>query len=215
MLKSIKFLLIRLSLFLLYRLIRLYSRTFRLTVENEKAWMDILEDGGRILICTWHQQFFSAIRHFKHYEAYQPALMISQSRDGDFIADIARRSGWFPVRGSSSRGGEEALGLMVERLKLTRLAGHVVDGPRGPSGRVKTGLIRLAQAADAVIVPFTVSADRTWTMNSWDRFMVPRPFARVRLRFDVPVRLKPADTPEEMEEQRRRVETIMLPGLIR
>jgi len=102
---------------------------------------------------------------------------------------------------------------MVDRLKLTRLAGHVVDGPRGPAGRVKTGLIPLAQAADAVIVPFTVSADRAWTMNSWDRFMLPKPFARVRLRFDRPIRLEHTETVEEMERQRCRVERVMLPGL--
>jgi len=215
MLKRIKFLLARLSLFLLYRLIRLYALTFRLTVENERAWMDILEGGGRVLICTWHQQFFAAIRHFKNYAAYEPALMISRSRDGDVIAGVARRSGWFPVRGSSSRGGEEALAEMVERLQLTRLAGHVVDGPRGPAGRVKTGLIRLAQAADAVIAPFSVSADRAWTMNSWDRFMIPKPFARVRLRFQPPIRLEPATTGEEMEVQRLMVEQTMLPGLRR
>jgi len=215
MLKAVKFLLARLSLFLLYRLIRLYALTFRLTVENEGAWMDVLEAGGRVLICTWHQQFFAAIRHFKNYDAYEPALMISRSRDGDVIAGVARRSGWFPVRGSSSKGGEEALAQMVERLKLTRLAGHVVDGPRGPAGRVKTGLIRLAQAADAVIAPFTVSADRAWVLNSWDRFMIPKPFARVRLRFEPPVRLERTETAEEVEAQRLRVERILLPGLRR
>ena len=212
--KSIKFLLARLLVFFLYRLIRAYSLTFRFTVENEQPWMEHLRGGGRVLICTWHQQFFAAIRHFRNYEPYRPALMISKSRDGDFIAAVARRSGWYPVRGSSSREGEKALALMVQRLKLTRLAGHVVDGPRGPAGRVKTGLIRLAQAADAVIVPFSVSADRAWHMKSWDRFMIPKPFARVRLRFDRMISLEPADTAEQMEEQRLRVETRMRPGLI-
>ncbi len=155
--KSIKFLLARLFLFFLYRLIRAYSLTFRFSVENEEAWMDHLRGGGKVLICTWHQQFFAAIRHFRTPRSYQPALMISKSRDGDVIAAVARRSGWYPVRGSSSREGEKALALMAERLRLTRLAGHVVDGPRGPAGRVKPGLIRLARAADAVIVPFSVS----------------------------------------------------------
>jgi len=214
MLKSIKFLLARLFESLLYGLIRLYGLTFRLTVENEREWMDVLEGGGRGVVCTWHQQFFSAIRPFKKYEAWRPALMISLSRDGDFIAGVARRSGWFPVRGSSSRQGDKALWEMVERIHLTRMAGHVVDGPRGPAGRVKTGLIRLAQASGAVIVPFTVSADRAWFMKSWDRFMIPKPFARVLLRFQRPVRLEPAETAEEVERQRLRVEAIMRPGLI-
>ena len=215
MLKSLKFLLARLFESILYRLIRLYCLTFRLTVENEREWMDILEAGGRVVICTWHQQFFAAIRHFKNYEAWQPALMISLSRDGDFIAGVARRSGWFPVRGSSSRQGEEALSRTVERLRLTGMAGHVVDGPRGPAGRVKTGLVRLAREAGAVIVPFTVSADRAWLLRSWDRFMVPKPFAWVRIRFDRPLPPPPAGTAEELEIARGRVEAVMRPGLIR
>jgi lysophospholipid acyltransferase (LPLAT)-like uncharacterized protein len=94
MLKRIKFLLAKIFLFVIYRLVRAYSLTLRLTVENENRWMDHLKDGGTVLICTWHQQFFAAIRHFKNYEDYDPALMISKSRDGDLIAEIAGRSGW-------------------------------------------------------------------------------------------------------------------------
>jgi lysophospholipid acyltransferase (LPLAT)-like uncharacterized protein len=139
--------------------------------------------------------------------------MISKSRDGDFIAGIAQRSGWYPVRGSSSKDGDKALGTMIERLKKTGLAGHVVDGPRGPVGKVKTGLIRLAHAADAVIVPFSVSAERAWHFNSWDRFMLPKPFSRVTLRFGDIIRLDPAETPEDVERQRHQVEKIMLPDL--
>ena len=213
--KTIKFIFVRFLLFLIYRLIRLYTLTFRLSIENEEGWMNYLEKGGTVLLCTWHQQFFSAIRPFKRYEKYRPALMISKSRDGDFIAGVAARSGWYPVRGSSSKDGGEALAIMIEQLKKTRLAGHVVDGPRGPSGNVKSGLIRLAHAADAVIVPFQVFADRSWHMNSWDKFLLPKPFSRVTLRFGDRIRLAPAKTLEEVERQRRQVEEIMRPTLIR
>jgi len=140
-------------LFLFYFIIRIYSWTFRLHIENEKEWMDHLKGGGSILLCCWHQQFFSAIRHFKSYESLQPSLMISKSKDGDIIAKIAEYSGWTIVRGSSSKGGVEALKGMIERLEQTRLAGHIVDGPRGPSGVVKAGVISIARATHARIVP--------------------------------------------------------------
>ena len=65
-----------------YHIIRAYSWTFRLHVENEKPWLEYLQNGGRVLLCGWHQMFFAAIRHFKTYAAYHPALMISQSKDG-------------------------------------------------------------------------------------------------------------------------------------
>ena len=161
------------------------------------------------MLCTWHQQFFSAIRHFKTYEPYKPSLMISQSSDGDIIAGIARLSGWHPIRGSSSKGGRKALREIIGRLKTSGLAAHVVDGPRGPIGEVKAGAIQLALIADAVIVPFYVSADRAWFFNSWDKFFIPKPFARVRIRFDSPIALFRPKTDADFELQRKQVEEIM------
>ena len=215
MLKALKFFLVRLLASVLYRLIRAYIWTFCLRIKNEESWMNHLKNGGTVLICTWHQQFFTAIRHFKNYEDYSPALMISKSRDGDFIAGIAERSGWHPVRGSSSRDGSKALSEMIVRLKKTRLAAHIIDGPRGPSGEVKAGLIRLASATDAVIVPFYVSADKAWYLNSWDKFMLPKPFSRVSLHFGDMIQLRSVERPETFEKQRLYIEKVMLPGLNR
>ena len=105
MLKKYKFLLADKLQNIFYYLIRAYSWTFRLRVENEKPWLDYLQSGGKILLCCWHQQFFSAVRYFKNYAPYHPALMISQSKDGDVIARIAEKTGWHTVRGSSSKDG--------------------------------------------------------------------------------------------------------------
>jgi lysophospholipid acyltransferase (LPLAT)-like uncharacterized protein len=198
---------------LLYRFIRAYGATFRLEVKNERPWMDYLQQGGNVLICTWHQQFFAAIRYFKTYEQYTPPLMISKSMDGSIIAGVARRTGWNPVLGSSSRGGAEALKGMIDSFRLSRLAGHVVDGPRGPAGKIKAGVIRLAHATDAVIVPFYTDADRAWFFNSWDNFLLPKPFSRVTLTYGDMIRFNPTTDPDEFEGQRARLEEIMTPGL--
>jgi lysophospholipid acyltransferase (LPLAT)-like uncharacterized protein len=130
----------------LYRFIRLYSATFRIQVENEKEWMDHLRNGGRVVLCTWHQQFFAIIRHFQTYRNFKPSLMISKSSDGEIVAGVAERSGWHAVRGSSSRDGREALKKMIHRLSQSGLAVHIVDGPKGPAGIVKAGVIKLAHA---------------------------------------------------------------------
>jgi hypothetical protein len=191
----------------------LYSWTFRFTVENEREWKTHIENGGRVVLCTWHQQFFSAIRHFKTYEPYRPSLMISQSSDGDIIAGIARLSGWHPVRGSSSKEGRKALREIIKCLKASGLAAHIMDGPRGPIGKVKAGAIQLALMSDAVIVPFYVSADRAWFFNSWDRFFIPMPFAKVHLRFDAPIQLFRSKSEADFEYQRKRVEERMVPQL--
>ena len=200
----------RLSILLLV-VLRLYSRTFRITIENEECWMDYLKSGGSVLLCTWHQQFFSAIRPFKAYEPFKPALMISKSQDGDIIARIAGKQGWQVVRGSSSRGGGQALREMVRRLGQSGLAAHIVDGPRGPAGVVKAGVISLARATGAVIVPFYTSADRAWYFRSWDRFMLPKPFARVTLRFGP---LIPCPDNDNFDDQRFLLEATMRPYLL-
>lgn len=199
---------------MLYLLIRLYCRTFRLTVVNESRWMSHLAGGGTVLLCTWHQQFFAAIRHFQNYRGYCPGLMISRSRDGEIIAGVAALSGWRPVRGSSSLGGQAALRAMADHLTANRLAGHILDGPKGPAGTVKAGLIRLAHAAGAAIVPFTVVADDCWYAASWDRFMIPKPFSRVEIRYGDMLRFPETTDTAVFESQRRTVEDIMRPGLI-
>jgi lysophospholipid acyltransferase (LPLAT)-like uncharacterized protein len=113
------------------------------------------------------------------------------------------------VRGSSSYGGKKALGEMIERVRQAGLGAHVVDGPKGPAGRVKLGLIKLAQETNAAIVPFYVTTDRCWYVNSWDRFMIPKPGARVSLRFSDPIHLDPASDREALERQRQDVEAQM------
>jgi lysophospholipid acyltransferase (LPLAT)-like uncharacterized protein len=197
----------------LYRFVRLYSSTFKMRIENEKEWMDYYKSGGRVLLCTWHQHFFAAIRHFQSYREFKPALMISKSSDGEMIAGVAERSGWQTVRGSSSRGGKEALREMIDCLRQTRLAGHIVDGPKGPPGIVKAGVIQLALAADAAIIPFYVSADRLWYFNSWDSFFVPKPFARVVISFGELIKYPSAENRDDFENKRLQLEALMRPQL--
>ena len=176
--------------------------------------MDYLKNDGVVLLCVWHQQFFSAIRHFQNYKVFNPCIMISQSSDGQIVAGVAERSGWNTIRGSSSKGGKEALKKMITHLKATKLAAHIVDGPKGPSGKVKPGVIRLAQVTHAVIVPFYVSAEKAWYFKSWDKFLLPKPFAKVRLGFGKMIKFDRTKDKEIFEKQRKQLEDIMLPALI-
>ena len=88
--------------------------------------------------------------------------MISQSRDGDLISGVANKTGWHTPRGSSSRGGKKAMVAMIEHLLTYKFGCHILDGPRGPIGKVKSGVIKMAQEVDALVVPFYVSADNAW-----------------------------------------------------
>jgi len=213
MIKRLKFIIYtRPFIFLVYYVVRLYTATFRLNIENEKSWQAMLNTGQTVILATWHQQFFSAIRHFKTYTPYHPGLMISQSRDGELISGVARRSGWHTPRGSSSRGGKEAMAEMIEHLNTYGFGAHILDGPTGPMGKVKPGIIKMALQTNALIVPFFTEADRACFFNSWDRFMVPKPFAKVRLRFLDPIHVG-AKANEDFETLRKQLEQTMLPGL--
>ena len=197
----------------IYWLVRLYCATFRLKVENEAQWFSYFEQGGKVLLCSWHQQFFAGIRLFKKYKKYQPSLMSSKSLDGQIAAGVAQRAGCYTVWGSSSSSASAALKEMIRRLNDHRLAAHVLDGPRGPAGVVKAGAIAIAHGADAVIVPGVVIADRAWYLNSWDRFMIPKPFARVTIKFLPKIELPSIMDKTEYENQRKKLEEIMQPYL--
>ena len=197
-----------------YGILRVYCRTFRISVINEAPWQDYLQKGGSLLFCCWHQQVFPTLVYIREFRELSPPLMISLSNDGDIGAGIVRRFGWTPVRGSSTKGGLKALKQMIRELRRSRVAGHIVDGPQGPAGIVKPGTITLALAARAVIVPVSISADRAWFFNSWDRFMLPKPFAGVRFAFGEMIHLNGSEGKTDVEACRLQLESVMRPYLI-
>lgn len=136
--------------------------------------------------------------------------MISRSRDGDFIAEVVQKIGWRPVRGSSTRGGREALQVMIRALKEQNVGGHIVDGPTGPPRVIKPGLITIAHRARAVICPAYVLYEKPWIINSWDRFMIPKPFSRVQLRFGRLIEVPEGLGEEAFEALRSRIEREMI-----
>ena len=136
--------------------------------------------------------------------------MISQSRDGDFISKIVSRLAWIPVRGSSTRGGAKALKAMVQKVAENRIGVHIVDGPTGPARMVKPGMLLLARIANAVICPAVVSYQRSWTAKSWDRFMIPKPFTRILIRFGAFITVPRNADRNLLEALRRQVEQNMM-----
>jgi len=158
--------------------LHLYAKTLRLQFENIEPLLQHLENKGRLILACWHQRFFGGFYFPQAYQKF-PCIMISQSRDGDFIANVVKHMGWIPVRGSSTRGWKKGLEGMVAGIKQHGIAAHIVDGPTGPARVIKPGLIYLAQKTGAAICGAFISYENPWIFNSWDRFMVPKPFSRV------------------------------------
>jgi len=171
--------------------VRLIASTYRIRIVEPENETDVLTQKGQLIFASWHQRFFPGITFFSTRKPI--AIIISKSRDGEMAARAVGILGWHPVRGSSSKGGKEALEEIKTLAGQGYKVGHIVDGPQGPFGKVKPGLIRIAQYANLPIVPTITSAQHHWLFNSWDRFMVPKPFSRVIIRFG-----RAIDVPGEM-----------------
>ena len=190
--------------------LRLYLSLLRLEIKGEESAYEEFVKHGRVIVPVWHQRLLPALAYVTRCRHFNPIVMISRSRDGELIADMARRLGLVPVRGSSSRGGTEAFMTIIRELERNPAVIHIVDGPRGPKGVVKPGLIRMAQLSGAAIFPVTISADRAWIAGSWDRFLVPKPFSRVTIRWESPFFVPGDAGPEKLEALRKDVENRLI-----
>lgn len=157
---------------------------------------------GGIVLAFWHGEILPTL--VEH--AADPAhAMISQSKDGELIARISSAFGAAPIRGSSSKGGAEALVRAVQAARQGAVVVLTPDGPRGPRHTVAPGVVKAAQKAAVPLIALRVHADRAWVFNSWDRFVVPKPFARVRYAYSAPLDV----TQEPLEQATERLAIVM------
>ncbi len=153
-------------------------RSYRITVVNP----DALEGLGRrnFVLAFWHGSM--VVGWYLHRTLDMRAL-VSRSNDGEILAAVLERWGYGLIRGSSHRGGKEAMQMMIDEVGSgTRLA-VTPDGPTGPPRVMKIGAVRAAQQGDAPLVLVSIHCDRAHTLGSWDSFQIPYPFSRVRVRY--------------------------------
>jgi hypothetical protein len=146
-------------------------------------------------------------------DAVQPvAVADAEHRDGEIIARLVESWGYRTVRGSTSRGAGRALLGMVRDLAAGKEFAITPDGPRGPAGAAQPGVLMASQRARAPIVPMRSEVSATWHMKSWDRFMIPKPFARIRVIYGDPWVATSADD-DAQEELARRMGPALPPGV--
>lgn len=185
--------------------IRLLMSSCRvIAVKGEERHEDaIRRSGGRAVYATWHQR----MSYFFYYGGSRGlTIMVSKSRDGEYAAALASRLGFRCVRGSSTYGGVEALREMIRITREGSLTGMLADGPQGPARIAKIGAPALARAAGIPIVGVVWGADRCWVLNSWDRYMIPKPFARLAIYFCGPIWISQGTRGKEFELCRKRLE---------
>jgi lysophospholipid acyltransferase (LPLAT)-like uncharacterized protein len=201
--RSIRYFFLNRLISLIYYLLRCYLSLLRVRVIGEEIALGCLTDYERLVVAVWHQRFLPSLAYVTKFRYFKPIVMISQSKDGELAARIAQRLGLVTVRGSSSRGGETALVAITNALRENPAVIHIVDGPRGPKGIVKPGLISIAQVSGAVVIPVIVAAKKAWIAGSWDRFLIPKPFSEVTIEWGQPF-VVPRDIDTDGNEDLRR-----------
>jgi len=157
--------------------IRLLAATWRFEVRNDERWRAARRPQVFIL---WHETLLPLLWLHRNQGV---AIVVSEARDGQYLSDLATALGYGAVRGSSTRGGARALLGAVRQLQAGRSVAFTPDGPRGPRRELKPGVVAAAQRGGGLIVPVHAEADRAWRLHSWDRFMIPKPLARVRVTY--------------------------------
>ncbi|MBA3853816.1 MAG: hypothetical protein C0503_05335 [Gemmatimonas sp.] len=182
-------------------LVQLLGATWRVEERNTQAWQQLRDAGKPYLLAVWHGQLLGAVwaNRFRDIHA-----LASTHGDAEIIARMMHRWGYHFVRGSSSQGGREALVQIVDGLKRGSSFAFTPDGPRGPRGEPKAGLLVASMRSGAPIVGIRTEISRAWRMRSWDRFAIAKPFATLRLTYSDPW-VAPDASPESVAELQRRL----------
>ena len=164
--------------------IRMIGVTWRVRLIDVGPVDRLRHEGRPVALLLWHGQLLPLL-YIMRFQSV--AALISTHKDGELIAQVAKRLGCKLVRGSSSRGADRALLGLVRTLKDGYTIAVTPDGPRGPYRSFAPGALVAAHRAGAPVVAFAVHATRAWYLKSWDQFMIPKPFARVTVVFDAPM----------------------------
>jgi lysophospholipid acyltransferase (LPLAT)-like uncharacterized protein len=171
-----------LLLWMLAGLLRVWVRTLRIEADAQTlARLTYAEQPAAIVL--WHNRLFLSSAFFKRYR-YKRAVygLVSASKDGAWLAAFYRLLGIVPVRGSSSNFGREAAKVLIEKMREGHDVGITPDGPRGPLYTVEPGVLVLTRRNHAPMVLLGAEFTRAWRLKSWDRFYIPWPFSRVKMR---------------------------------
>ena len=182
------------------RIIGTLARTWRIRVEGTEGLEAERRAGRPVILAFWHGEMLPMLAVHRDEGI---SVLISSHRDGEIIAQITQRFGCRNVRGSSSRGGGRALLGLIRELEAKHDVAVTPDGPRGPAKSFAPGALIAAQRTGSAIVPMAASASSAWRLGSWDRFMIPRPFARVTVLHGPPMRVESETARDAAEEADR------------
>ncbi|HEX6627187.1 MAG TPA: lysophospholipid acyltransferase family protein [Gemmatimonadaceae bacterium] len=176
----------RIALLLGRGALRVLGTTWRIRVVNTQGLTTLRKAKRSFIFSLWHGQLLPLLWH---HRGEGVLVLISEHRDGEMVARAATSLGYGLIRGSSTRGGDRALISLARELQAGKEVAVTPDGPKGPARKFAPGALVAAQRADSFILPVGVAVDRAWRLGSWDRFIIPKPFARVTIAYGEPTKV--------------------------
>jgi lysophospholipid acyltransferase (LPLAT)-like uncharacterized protein len=184
-----------------YPLLATLGSTYRYIVEGVEH-LHAAEAMGQPIHAFWHGRILPGTVWFKNRGI---VVITSENFDGEWIARIIQKFGYGTARGSSSRGAQRALLQLIRDIRDKPVA-FTLDGPRGPARVAQPGAVWLARVTGNPIIPFHLESDRHWTLRSWDRTQIPKPFARVALAFAPPLTIDAGADAQALAAASREIE---------
>ena len=183
---------------LAHPLVGTLGATWTWKVDGEEYYDSLIKERRPPILALWHGRILPATLYWRERGI---VAMTSQNFDGEWIARLMAGFGFQSARGSTSRGGSRALVQMRRELRAGHATAFTVDGPRGPARIAQPGAVWLAGATGNPVLPFHIEASRYWSAGSWDRGMIPKPFAKVAIAIGEPFVVQ--DTGVETVERSR------------
>jgi lysophospholipid acyltransferase (LPLAT)-like uncharacterized protein len=186
-----------------YPIINALGHTLRWRSEGLEHFDAIRASGRQPVMAFWHGRILPATFFFRRRGI---VVITSENFDGEWIARIIERFGYGTARGSTSRGALKAMKQLVNEMKAGRPAGFTLDGPRGPARVAQAGAVWLASATGNPLLPFHLEASSHWSLRSWDRTQIPKPFSTVALVVGDPIEVPRGAAGELLEQTRLELE---------
>jgi lysophospholipid acyltransferase (LPLAT)-like uncharacterized protein len=187
-----------------YPIVAALASTYRWRQQGTAHLDEVARSGRQPIMAFWHGRILPATYFFRRRGI---VVITSENFDGEWIAGIIERFGYGTARGSTSRGAKRALLQLKRDMAAGRPAAFTLDGPRGPANVAQPGAVWLAKVTGNPVVPFHIESRSHWTLRSWDRTRIPKPFTDVAIAIGEPLEVPPDADEPAIEDARVSLET--------
>ena len=173
---------------LLHPILFILFRTNKWIIRGADNLNNAMNSNASIMLCSWHERFLYAVYFLKKYKIKNVWAVSSTHQDSQIMARFLTRSSFNLIKGSSTRGWENVIKQMLKIFKESNsIIAITNDGPKGPPKQAKFGSYKIAIKSKAQIIAISCASTKFWTIQSWDRLRIPKPFGEIYIEFSKPM----------------------------